>query len=383
MKLPHFKRRTLALIAVIAPLVLLFVYVALRSGPLAPIEVTASTVQERTIAPALFGIGTVQARYTYRIGPTYAGRIKRLDVHVGDRVKAGQVLGEMDPVDLDERIAAQQAGVRSADAALRQAEARQAFAQAQAKRYEQLLAVRGTSEESAATRQQELDVANAALGAAREDSSRQRAELEALRAQRGNLRLVAPVDGLVSARNSDPGTTIVAGQAVVDLIDPASLWVDTRFDQISAAGLAAGLPARIVLRSWRSRSQPGHVLRIEPLADTVTEESLAKVRFDAPPSPLPPVGELAEVTVQLPPLTSALAIPNAAIRTVAGKRGVWRLTAGKLGFVPLALGRSDLDGNVQVERGLAAGDRIVVYSEKALTARSRIHVVEHLAGLSP
>lgn len=383
MKLPHFKRRTLALIAVIAPLVLLFVYVALRSGPLAPIEVTASTVQERTIAPALFGIGTVQARYTYRIGPTYAGRIKRLDVHVGDPVKAGQVLGEMDPVDLDERIAAQQAGVRSADAALRQAEARQAFAQAQAKRYEQLLAVRGTSEESAATRQQELDVANAALGAAREDSSRQRAELEALRAQRGNLRLVAPVDGLVSARNSDPGTTIVAGQAVVDLIDPASLWVDTRFDQISAAGLAAGLPARIVLRSWRSRSQPGHVLRIEPLADTVTEESLAKVRFDAPPSPLPPVGELAEVTVQLPPLTSALAIPNAAIRTVAGKRGVWRLTAGKLGFVPLALGRSDLDGNVQVERGLAAGDRIVVYSEKALTARSRIHVVEHLAGLSP
>lgn len=383
MKLPHFKRRTLALIAVIASLVLLFVYVALRSGPLAPIEVTASTVQERTIAPALFGIGTVQARYTYRIGPTYAGRIKRLDVHVGDPVKAGQVLGEMDPVDLDERIAAQQAGVRSADAALRQAEARQAFAQAQAKRYEQLLAVRGTSEESAATRQQELDVANAALGAAREDSSRQRAELEALRAQRGNLRLVAPVDGLVSARNSDPGTTIVAGQAVVDLIDPASLWVDTRFDQISAAGLAAGLPARIVLRSWRSRSQPGHVLRIEPLADTVTEESLAKVRFDAPPSPLPPVGELAEVTVQLPPLTSALAIPNAAIRTVAGKRGVWRLTAGKLGFVPLALGRSDLDGNVQVERGLAAGDRIVVYSEKALTARSRIHVVEHLAGLSP
>ncbi len=95
------------------------------------------------------------------------------------------------------------------------------------------------------------------------------------------------------------------------------------------------------------------------------------------------MGELAEVTVQLPPLASALAIPNAAIRTVAGKRGVWKFTAGKLGFVPVALGRSDLDGNVQVERGLAAGDRIVVYSEKALTARSRIHVVEHLAGLSP
>ena len=116
MRFPRLQRRTLALAASMAPLALLFIYVALRSGPLAPVAVTVTTVQQRTIAPALAGIGTVQARYTYKIGPTYAGRIKRLDVHVGDAVKTGQVLGEMDPVDLDDRILAQAAALSRAHA---------------------------------------------------------------------------------------------------------------------------------------------------------------------------------------------------------------------------------------------------------------------------
>lgn len=383
MKFPRLQRRTLGLIAAVIPLLLLFVYVALRSGPLAPVAITVATVESRAITPALAGIGTVQARYTHKIGPTMAGRVLRLDVDTGDTVKAGQLLGEMDPVDLDERLRAQQAAVKSADAALRQAEARQAFARTQATRYEQLLSAQATSEETAAAKQQDLALANAALAAAREDGARLRADVQALRAQRGNFKLIAPVAGLVATRDADPGTTVVAGQAVIELIDPASLWIDTRFDQISAEDLAAGLPARIVLRSRRTQDMSGRVLRIEPRADAVTEEILAKIGFDALPPVLPPVGELAEIFVQLAELPAAPMIPNAALRTRGGQRGVWKLADGDLRFAPLVLGRSDLDGRVQVRQGLAAGERVVVYSERPLTARSRFHVVERLPGVAP
>jgi len=383
MKLPTLQRRTLALAAVVVPMLVLFIYVALRSGPLAPVAVTVATVESRPITPSLFGIGTVQARYTYRIGPTAAGRVKYLQVHVGEQVKAGQVLGEMDPVDLDQRIKAQQAGIKSADAALRQAEVREGFAQTQASRYEQLLAVRGVSEETVAIKRQDLAVARAALAAAREDGVRLRAELQAMHAQRGNLRLVTPVDGLVASRDADPGTTVVAGQAVVELIDPASLWVDTRFDQLSAQGLAAGLPAQVVLRSRRNQALVARVLRIEPRADAVTEETLVKVVFEQPPAPLPPVGELAEITVRLPELPAVPTIPNAALRTVGGKLGVWKLADADLHFASVEIGRTDLDGQAQVLKGLDAGDRVVVYSEKALGARTRTHVVERIAGVSP
>lgn len=384
MKFPRLQGRTLALVAILVPLLALFIYVVLRSGPLAPVAVTATTVESRALAPALAGIGTVQARHTYRIGPTVAGRVRHLAVQVGDRVRAGQVLGEMDPIDLDARVRVSQAAIRSAEAALAQAQARQAFALAQAQRYEQLLAVRGTSEEALATRRQELAVADAVLAAAREDGQRLQAELQAVRAQRGNLLLAAPAAGLVTAREAEPGTTVVAGQAVVEIVDPATLWVETRFDQIGAQGLAAGLAAQVVLRSRRGQALAARVLRVEPRADAVTEETLARIVFDAPLAPLPSIGELAEIIVQLPELPTAPTIPNAALRTVGGRQGVWKLGEdGALAFVPLTLGRGDLDGWVQVAQGLAAGERIVVYSEKALGARSRIHVVDRIAGVSP
>lgn len=372
--------RTLALLAFIVPLLVLFVYVGLRSGPLAPVAVTLTTVQSRALAPALFGIGTVEARYTYRIGPTVAGRVERLVVDVGDRVGAGQVLGAMDPVDLDERVRALDSAFKSASARLREAEARQGYAQTQARRYEKLLLARSISEETVTTKRQELQIADAVLSAAREEVDRARADREALIAQRSDMRLVAPVDGVVVLRDAEPGSTVVAGQAVLELIDPASLWINVRFDQLGAAGLAAGLPARIVLRSRDGEALTGRVFRIEPKADAVTEETLAKVVFETVPRPIPPVGELAEVTVDLPGLPAAPVIPNAAIRREGGKAGVWRIRDGELRFVPLVPGATDLDGLVQVREGLADGDRVVLYSEKALTARSRVRVVERIGG---
>lgn len=378
MKIQPMQRRTLALVAVVLPLMALLAYVALRSGPLAPVPVTVARVESQALAPALFGIGTVEARYTYKIGPTFAGRVKRLDVHVGDPVRAGQVLGEMDPVDLDDRVRSQEAAYRRAEAALREVEARHAHAEAQARRYGQLFAARSTSEEVLTTKRQEWQIADAALAAAREDLARVRSDRAGLLAQRSNLRLVAPVDGVVALRDADPGTTVVAGQAVVELIDPKSLWINVRFDQISASGLAAGLPLRIVLRSRTGETLKGRVLRVEPKADAVTEEMLAKVSFDAVPVPLPPIGELAEVTVDLPPLPARPVIPNAAVQRQADQVGVWQIVDGEPKFAPVRLGRGDLDGRVQVLEGLDEGDRIVVYSQKALGERGRIQVVERL-----
>jgi HlyD family secretion protein len=390
-------RRALALGAAVAVLLALFAYGILRAGPLAPVPVTVIKVEKQAIAPALFGIGTVEARYTYMIGPTAAGKLKRLDVDVGDPIRVGQVLGAMDPVDLDDRIAAQraalkaaQASVQTAEAQLRAAAARKAFAESQARRYEQLLQARTTSEETLATQRQALkdaeagwDSARANLEAARQALDSSRSTLEGLVAQRANLNLVAPVAGLVTARDANPGTTVVAGSPVLETVDPKSLWVNARFDQLSAAGLRAGLPVSVVLRSRRMQPLAGHVLWVDPLADAVTEETLAKLVFDQIPKPLPPLGELAEATVALPALPPTPVIPNASIQRVEGQTGVWLLEEGDLSFAPVKLGARDLDGRVQVLEGLKAGEQIVEYSQRALTAHSRIRVVERIPGVSP
>jgi len=395
MKRFHIQGRTLAMIGVLVPLLVLFIYVALRSGPLTPVPVTVAVVENRAIMPSLFGIGTVEARYTYRIGPTLAGRVKRVDVDVGDKVRAGQVLGEMDPVDLDDRVAALDAALKSAEANVSAAEAqaqdaaaRKAYAEIQAQRYEQLLQARTVSEESLDAKQQERQVteaglatAHANLEAARQEMARIAAELDALIKQRADLRLIAPMDGLVVARDAEPGTTVVAGQSVIEVVDPGSLWINVRFDQLNASGLQSGLSGHIVLRSQGGQVLAGRVLRVEPLADSVTEEILAKLAFDAVPALLPSIGELAEVTVALPALPSGPSLPNAAIQRIEGNLGVWQVIHGDLHFTPIMLGTADLDGQVQVREGLTAGDQIVVYSAKALSTRSRIDVVDQIPGV--
>lgn len=389
------KFRTLALIGILIPLVGGFIYVSLRTGPLAPALITATTIEKKAISPALFGIGIVEARYTYKIGPTVAGRLKRVDVQVGDSVKAGQVLGEMDPVDLDEQLNAQNASRQRAQAAISAAQAqvqdhrvRLDYANTQLQRYRKLLPSHVVSVEVVDGKRQEQQIAEAGLTTsranleqARRDMARIDAEQQAVVQQRDHLLLVAPADGLVVARDADPGTTLVAGQAVVVVVDPNTLWVNTRFDQISASGLKAGLPAHVVLRSQANTRLAGRVLRVEPLADAVTEESLAKIVFNNLPGTLPLVGELAEVTVELPARVESPVISNASLRRLEGRLGVWVIEHDHLRFAPVKIGTADLEGRVQILEGVDVGDTVVVYSQKTLTAGSRFKVVEHLPGM--
>ena len=388
--------RSLALGAVLLLLLGLLGFVALRSGPLAPVAVTLATVESIALKPSLFGIGTVEARFTHKIGPTFAGRLKSVGVQSGDTVKAGQLLGEMDPVDLDDKLGAQeatlkraQASVLAVEAQIQEVSARKNFAEIQAKRYEQLLVAHSVSEEGALVKRQEFQIAQASLAAAHAnlDASRQelikaRADRDGLSRQRANLRLISPVDGLVTRRDADPGTTVVAGQSVVEVVEPGSLWVNVRFDQQRAQGLQAQLPAQIVLRSRAGELLSGQVSRLEPQADAVTEEVRAKIDFSKQPLPLPPIGELAEVTVALAAQKAMPVVPNASVQRVDGRLGVWLVDDGSLRFAPVKTGAADLEGRVQILQGLSGGERVVVYSHKALDAGSRIKVVEHILGKS-
>ncbi len=387
----------MALFGVMLVLVLLLGYVALQAGPLAPVPITVETVQVKALQPALFGMGTVEARVTHKIGPTVAGRIKRVDVQTGDVVKAGQVLGEMDPVDLDDKIAAQEATIKRAQASVMAVEAqvqeltaRKVFAEVQSKRYATLLVSQSVSEEGASIKRQELAIAQASLAAAlanldasRQEHARARSDRDGLVRQRANLRLISPAAGIVSRRDADAGTTAVAGQAVVEVIERGSLWLSVRFDQQRAQGLAAQLPAQIVLRSRAGEAVAGRVVRLEPHADAVTEELLAKVEFNASPAVMPPIGELAEVTVALPAHAALPVVPNASIQRLDGRLGVWLLEQQTLRFAPVKTGATDLQGLVQIVQGLSGGEQLVVYSRKALTANTRVTVVQQIAGVAP
>ena len=206
MKIARLFSRRAALAAVAVLLVGALGVVMFRSGPLAPTRVTVRQAQVGVVQPALFGLGTVEARRTYLAGPTVAGRVARVLVDVGESVKAGQLLAEMDPVDLDQRAAALDASIAragsaaaAAEAQRRDAVARREVAAANAQRYVDLGAKNFISASAVEGKRQEQASADAAvtaaeanLAAALQDRQRLAAERAALRPQRGHLRGVGP-----------------------------------------------------------------------------------------------------------------------------------------------------------------------------------------------
>jgi len=334
-------------------------WLAYSRGPLAATEVSVATAAKSDLQPTVFGVGTVEARLAYAIGPTQAGRVLRVHVDHGDAVHAGQLVAEMDPVDLAERV-------RTAEAQVREADSRARTARASYARYQDLMARKFVSAEAAEARRNEADVAAGALAAAR-------AAAQGARAQFGNARLFSPVDGIVVAREAEPGSTLVAGQAALRIVDPASLWVMARIDQGRARGLRVGQKAAVELRSARGQVLPGTVARIDLQSDAVTEERLVAVQLDAPPAALF-LGELAEVTVRLPALAGALVVPSAAVSRRGGQTGVWQVADGKVRFAPVVTGAQTGDGLTQIVDGLAAGDEVVSHSTALLQEDMSVRV---------
>lgn len=392
------RMRRLSLTVLAALLLAGSAWVFVRSGPLAPTRVTVALVKEGSFEPALFGIGSVEARRNWLIGPTVAGRVSRVNVDVGERVKAGQWLAQMDPVDIEHRLASLDASIERAKSAQLTALAQQADATARRelaassmRRNQDLADKNFISSGALEARVQEKASADAALEAARasaagaaQDLVRIRADRAALMQQKANVRLLAPADAVVVAREAEVGSTVLAGQAVLRLLDPGSLWIKLRIDQGRSAGLVSGLKASIVLRSQAQQVLSGKIVRLELLSDSVTEERVALVTFDQLPQAVS-VGEMAEVTLHLPPTSPSLLVAGASIQRQGSSTGVWRLESGKPVFVPVRLGASSLDGQVQVLGGLKAGDEIVVYSQKALSQGSRVQVVASVleGGASP
>jgi HlyD family secretion protein len=377
-------------------LALLLGWLATSQGPLAPVKVTLAKVEQGPLIASTFGIGTVEARRSYAIGPTLASRVARVLVDQGDVVKSGQLLAELDPVDLDARVASGQlaaeraaSAVRAAEAQLAETRSRAQLASASARRSTELQAQGFVSREAADAKGHEanaakaaVDAATAQLAAAQRDRERALSDVAGVGKLRAQARLVSPVDGVVSARLVEPGTTIVAGQAVVQVIDPATLWVKARIDQGQAGGVRAGQPAEIVLRSDATRVHRGEVQRIDWVSDAVTEERIVNVGFAARPEGIS-VGELVEVTIRTAELADVRSVPAAALKRLDRQDGVWQHADGRVAFRPVRVGITTLDGRSEIQDGPGVGDEVVVHSDAALRPDTRVKVVTAIVRVTP
>ncbi len=345
---------------------------------------------ESDVALRIYGLGTVEARILSRVGFEVGGALTAFAVDAGDRVAPGQEMASLHAAEQEARVARARAAVAANEANLAKADAavvraRAVLAQREAaNRRQQGLAQRDvTSIQRAEEAQRDEDVARADLAVAEADVAVIRAQgmdaAAALRQEETLLahhRLIAPYDALVVARHAEAGTVVKAGDPVLTLIDPASIWIQAYVDEERAGQLSLGQPGTIRLRSQPAAEFHGTIGRIGIESDRVNEERRVWLTCSDCPAEMF-LGEQAEVRILTGTRASALMVPELAITGFDGHRGtVWTVADGRLTRAELTFGARDDRGRVEVTAGLPEGAAIVARVPKGAAEGRRARIAE-------
>lgn len=332
---------------------------------LSPINVQVSQV-ERDVPVQVFGLGTVEARVTSKIGFKVSGVLVELRADVGNRVAKGAILARLDDREQRAQVARAKAAIEQTEANLQRAKASVEKAQANyanatriSGRQQKLVQTNSTSVEAAETAKTTQDAALADLNLANSDVLVAEANIGDAKAQQQQQSatldfhtLTAPYDAMVTARQKELGSALGAGEPVFTLIDPKSVWVLAYIDESKAGEIHVRDPVEFVLRSLPKQRFQGQVARIEPESDRVNEERRVEIAFDRIPDSFN-LGEQAEVYIRTMRLPQALLVPEAAIEGLGQGRGtIWTVEDGHLQKREVTLGHRLLDGRHEIAGGL-------------------------------
>jgi HlyD family secretion protein len=328
----------------------------------------------------VFGLGTVEARVTSKVGFKVSGVLVSLRADVGDHVAKGAILARLDDREQKAQLGRAKAAVEQAEANLQKAtasvnKAKANYANAKSinERRQKLVQGNIASIETAETAKAVQDAAFAEVGVAQSDVSVARAAIDDAKAQEQLQKvtldfhsLTAPYDAMVTARLKELGSSLAANEPVFTLIDPKTIWVLAYIDEGKAGEIRIGEPVEIVLRSQPNIRLPGKVARIEPESDRVNEERRVEVAFDQIPANVN-LGEQAEVYIVTVRLSHALLVPEAAIIDLSKHHGtVWTVEDGHLHKREVALGHRLLDGRYEITGGVPTKAMVITQLRSGL-----------------
>lgn len=304
------------------------------------LEFTLSEVVKPTLAslPQLIEFsGPLVAPSTAVVRAKSAGTLLSLRVAEGQRVKAGQPLGEIDLADLQSRVADRAAAVESAQVALADAERQHAANVG-------LASQNFISPTALQSSQARLDAARAQLKSAQ-------AQLATSHVGMREAALVAPIAGIVGKRHVVPGEKVSAEQQLFTVVDLSTLEVAGTVGTHEVSALKAGMTVQVRVEG-DSQAYEGRLDRIAPAAEAGTRAIGVVVVLDNRKEQLR-AGQYAMAKVVVPDPAERLVLPSSAIGSTAGQDHVWTIENGALLRRAVTTGRRDeANGRVEVLKGL-------------------------------
>lgn len=346
-------------VLVVAAGVAAYLYAGRSLRPRAVEVVTASLMTEGQATTLLTATGYIEAERKADLSPKITSRITELNVTEGSHVRTGDVVARLDHTDLDAQLAEKQAAWVNARAELDR---------------QRSLHSEGLAPKSS------LDAAVAA-------EATSRAAVRYVRALLDYTVIRAPFTGVVTAKRAFVGEAVSpfgsspsgggSGGAIVTLVEFTSLYVGADVNEANLSKLGAKQPAEISLDAVPDRTYHGYLRQIVPAADRQKATVRVKVAFlDADDKILPDLS--ARVSFTAEPTSgktgrTRVLVPAAAVRTIDGKTGVFRIVEGRAKFQPVQKG-PEAQGQVEILQGLSGGEQLISSSSGEIRDGDRVRV---------
>lgn len=308
--------------------------------------------------------GTVSAFYTATIYARASGYVANWFKDIGAHVKKGDILAVLDSPELDQQLA-------QAHADLTSAQANEALAQITAKRFTTMANKDIVSLQVRDEKQGDADAKHAARLAAQANVDR----LEALNSYKN---IVAPFDGVVTARSLDVGDLVTAGstsgKALFQVADTHRVRIYVRVPQAFLGRLERGTKATLTLPQ-----RPGQTIDavLTTMSDAISEKTrtaLVQLQADNPGDVLWS-GAYVQVTFHIPSDGNLLQIPATALMFRRNGMQIATVKDGKAVISDVKLGHN-IGRNVEILSGLAAGDQVINQPPETLVAGEPVRVVD-------
>jgi len=323
-------------------------------------------VRTMTISPQTAGgvyeyAAEVKSRTESRLSFRVGGKMLKRAVDLGDVVKAGQVLAQLDPQDL-------RLGQDAARAAVAMAQASYDQNAADFKRYKDL-------HDQGFIGLAELDRRDMALKTARAQLDQAKAQANVQGNQASYAMLLADASGVVTGVDVEPGMVVAAGTPVLRLAHdgPRDVVFSVPEDKVSLVKAMAAQPGRFQVRLWGADAQPlpATIREISAAADPTTRTFLIKADIGGKTSVR--LGQTATVLMELPQTAGVTKLPLSALREEQGKSAVWLVDRGSMTVKLQPVTLAGADGNdAVITSGLAAGQVVVTAGVHVLNPGQKV-----------
>jgi multidrug efflux pump subunit AcrA (membrane-fusion protein) len=375
-----------------------------------PVQVAPPTRQIMTYS--LVANGDISPLMQVELSPKVSGYLEKISVQIGDSVRQGQVIAQIDRAEFMQKVKEIEAklaqakaaadeveagtrseDIRQAEESVKQAKSRYDNAKAQRERMEALYSRQIISKKDFDNADTECAVCEAQLSAnqeklkqlkegarleVREGSRAKVKEMEAILAQEQirlqNTQIVAPFAGEIVRRNVDSGALVSPSTPVVTLIHLETLKVVANVLEKDVALIKPGMKAKILTEAYPGKPFDGTVVRINKALDLATRTLQAEINIPNPGHLLKP-GMFAKIEMVLKENLNALTVPRDAVLKEEGKEFVFAVEGNQAFRKPVVTG-IERETLIEIVEGVKDGEKIVVRGQESLKDRTTVRIIE-------